>query len=385
MYGIVLVFILIVMGGAIAYIGDKLGTKVGKRKMSIFGLRPKHTSIIVTIITGILITSLTLGVLALTSQNVRVALFGMEKLNQQIRETKENLEHITIALAQVNEEREQTQAQLEKVQQDYKTASGDLERSHAQIAELEQIKQSLEAAKAQLDQKVAGLTEQQAVLEGDVEHLSTLAYRLNKGLQFVREGEIVYQSGQVIGSAVVPYSADAEENGSLLKGILNNVNQKVLSQLGLNEKFEVLWVSQQAFDQAVAQLSEAKGEKVVRLSAAGNIVYGEPVRVQIEVHPNQLIYEQGQLVYATSISLSSAAEAERVVLDFLQKVNVEAIRQGVLPDPLRGTVGTMGGAQFYDIVNELEQLSGSVEISAYASAATHAAGPLRLNVRLQAR
>lgn len=385
MYGIVLVFILIVMGGAIAYIGDKLGTKVGKRKMSIFGLRPKHTSIIVTIITGILITSLTLGVLALTSQNVRVALFGMEKLNQQIQETREKLESITLALEQVNKEREETQAQLEKVQQDYKAASSDLEKSHEQIAALEQVKQSLEAAKAQLDQKVAGLTEQQAVLEGDIEHLSTLAYRLNKGLQFVREGEIVYQAGQVIDSAVIPYSADADENSAHLKGILNEVNQKVLQQLGLGENFEVLWVSQQAFDQAIARLSAAKGEKVVRLAAAGNIVYGEPVRVQIEVHPNQLIYEQGQLVYTETVSLSSALEAERVVLDFLQKVNAEAIRQGVLPDPLRGTVGTMGGAQFYDIVNELERLNGTVEISAFASVATHAAGPLRLNVGIQVK
>jgi len=56
-YGIVLIAVLAIMGGAIAYIGDKLGTRVGKRKLSIFGLRPKHTSIIVTIITGILIAS----------------------------------------------------------------------------------------------------------------------------------------------------------------------------------------------------------------------------------------------------------------------------------------------------------------------------------------
>lgn len=30
MYGIVLILVLIVMGGAIAYIGDKLGTKIAK-------------------------------------------------------------------------------------------------------------------------------------------------------------------------------------------------------------------------------------------------------------------------------------------------------------------------------------------------------------------
>ncbi|HWR10033.1 DUF3084 domain-containing protein [Sporomusa sp.] len=57
MFGLVLIAILGVMGGAIAYIGDKIGTKVGKKKLSLFGLRPKYTSIIVAVTTGILITA----------------------------------------------------------------------------------------------------------------------------------------------------------------------------------------------------------------------------------------------------------------------------------------------------------------------------------------
>lgn len=50
MYGIFLIIVLVITGGAIAFIGDKLGSKVGKKRLSIFGLRPKHTSILVTII-----------------------------------------------------------------------------------------------------------------------------------------------------------------------------------------------------------------------------------------------------------------------------------------------------------------------------------------------
>ena len=55
--GLKILFIIAIMGGLIAYMGDKLGTKVGKRKMSLFGLRPKHTSIIVTIVTGLLVAA----------------------------------------------------------------------------------------------------------------------------------------------------------------------------------------------------------------------------------------------------------------------------------------------------------------------------------------
>ena len=68
--------------------GDKLGTKIGKRRMSLFGLRPKHTSIIVTIVTGLLVAAATVGVLTFTSQSVRTALFGKDcSLNFMVRST----------------------------------------------------------------------------------------------------------------------------------------------------------------------------------------------------------------------------------------------------------------------------------------------------------
>ena len=53
--GIAMFFVLMLMGGLIAFLGDKIGSKVGKKRMTLFGLRPKYTSVIVTIISGILI------------------------------------------------------------------------------------------------------------------------------------------------------------------------------------------------------------------------------------------------------------------------------------------------------------------------------------------
>ena len=52
MSGIQLVIGLISAGGAIAYFGDRIGMKVGRKRLTLFGLRPKHTSIIITIVTG---------------------------------------------------------------------------------------------------------------------------------------------------------------------------------------------------------------------------------------------------------------------------------------------------------------------------------------------
>ena len=78
MYGVLLIVVLIITGGAIAFIGDRLGSKVGKKKLSIFGLRPRHTSIIVTIFTGVCITTLTFGVMAAFGFSINtLTMFGM--------------------------------------------------------------------------------------------------------------------------------------------------------------------------------------------------------------------------------------------------------------------------------------------------------------------
>ena len=104
MHGVILILILAIMGGAIAYIGDKLGSKVGKKKLTMFGLRPKHTSIIVTIITGILITTSTLIILSISSQNVRTALFGLDELNKKIAQSSKDLIELNQDLNKINTE-----------------------------------------------------------------------------------------------------------------------------------------------------------------------------------------------------------------------------------------------------------------------------------------
>ena len=60
MDGVLLIIVLVITGGCIAFIGDRLGSKIGKKRLSLFGLRPRHTSILVTILTGVTITTLPL-------------------------------------------------------------------------------------------------------------------------------------------------------------------------------------------------------------------------------------------------------------------------------------------------------------------------------------
>ena len=93
-YGWIMLLILAVMGGVIAYLGDKIGSRVGKRKIKLFGMRPKYSSILITIITGVSIAAVTLGVMSVLSQNVRIALFGMHQLQLQKAELEQQRDRL---------------------------------------------------------------------------------------------------------------------------------------------------------------------------------------------------------------------------------------------------------------------------------------------------
>ncbi len=83
--GVLLIPVLIALSGGIALVGNAVGRGIGRRRLSLFGLRPRHTAQVITVATGMLITITTLVVVLLLSAEARVALF---RLNEVLRETK---------------------------------------------------------------------------------------------------------------------------------------------------------------------------------------------------------------------------------------------------------------------------------------------------------
>jgi uncharacterized protein (DUF3084 family) len=403
MYGLVLIAVLAIMGGIIAYIGDKLGSKVGKKKLTLFGLRPKHTSIVVTIVTGITIAAATLGVMALASKDVRTALFGMEALKAElsslaqevvasraelevktseysaltakVTETVANLTKVTSELTAVSAERDRTAAALETVQADFSLARGDLNQARQDI-------QTLQATKDQLDTRVASLNEARTQLQTDVDSLDELTTRLKQGIQTVREGVVIYRAGEVLATSVVKSGQSLTETQDALGGVINRTNQAILSKLNVADKdLEVLWISQADFDQAAALIAASPENVIIRISSGGNTIYGEPVIGQLALFPNRLVFNSGDVIYSQTIDVSGD-KAEEAVLVFLQKVNSQAIARGMLADPLQGTVGVMSGSQLFDTINKVKHLGGRVELSATTKSDTYTAGPLRIEIRV---
>lgn len=400
MYGIVLILVLVITGGAIAFIGDRIGSKVGKKKMTIFGLRPRHTSILVTIVTGILITTTTLGVMSIMSENVRTALFGMEKLNQNMQQAKADLLEASSQLAMAKSEQDQIKKELGDTKKELTGLQQQKEELEKRTGELQTINSNLENANQLLTAnnqdlvlKSDKLTKINGILEEGNERLSksnSELYHINRelttGIRIMREGSIAFQAGETLASGTIKGQSSLDDIHAALARLLDMARYTVSRKLGGNiaEQDKDVWIYQPEFDEAAKYIANNEGEYVVRIVAAGNLIQGEAVATNLKIFKNKTVYTDGQLIAEQDISFNpgNTAELQSVLTDFLTKVNHQAQGDGMLPDTLNGSVGVIDSQQIYNIMNQLQHSSGKGVISAVADGITDIVGPLRIKLKL---
>ena len=399
MYGIMLIVVLVLTGGVIAFIGDRLGSKVGKKKLSLFGLRPRHTSILVTIITGILITTVTFGILAIASKDVRTALFGMNKLKAELNEKQSMIEEASGALVNVKNDLNTTKEEYAKSKKDLEETQEDLEiaQQAAELLRQEQValqnrNQELWSDNQTLIEHNQSLAENNQFLLANNESLKADNLELEKtnndlqeGIENIRERPIIYRVGELLASGVIKKTDDPVKIQNDLNQIIALANSKIIDRLGTEGSKDGVWIYPIEYQKAMDRLKQAKGDTVIRLIVAANLVKGDPVLTELEMHPNRVVYQENEFVYQKIYNVPiDGSNSEMLISDFLRNVNMTAINNGILPNPLTGTVGVINGNQIYAIEKALAENRGKdVLISAFAASDTEVLGPLRLHIYLK--
>ena len=149
----------VLMGGIIAYNGDLIGRKYGKKRLSMFGLRPKHTAILITSITGVLISALTTATIFLLAPPVRKVILEGERAIRDLPKLQLQTKNLTIEksrrileLETARDDLRAARADLGAARSQLKTAAGSLSRVTAQLTRVEgqkqQAEQSLRTAEA---------------------------------------------------------------------------------------------------------------------------------------------------------------------------------------------------------------------------------------------
>ena len=206
--GYILIAAIFVLGGIIAAFGDRLGTKIGKARLRLFNLRPRQTAMVITVITGMLISALTLGILFGLSKSLRRGIFELDdilkeqrRIERELAQVKQQKLQVEKQLGQVEQAQEQATIDLKAIDLDFEQSKQELVKTSERAAKLRQELDSLLAQRketqeqlTQLQQQSQELQEQLQQREKKIEQQDRILVEKETRLQKLEQQQEVLQS-----------------------------------------------------------------------------------------------------------------------------------------------------------------------------------------------
>ncbi len=304
MAGYILILAIIILGGAIATVGDRIGSRVGKARLSLFKLRPRTTAVLVTILTGSIISGSTLGILFATNKQLRDAVFRIESIQRQRQRAEIDLENalkqkeeIQKALGSAKTELSDARTNLKQVNQ---SLAKSITRQRQTQAQLSQLQSRFLKAQRELRQ----FSEQGRVLQREILRLAAE----QKQLQVERQ-RLIVQRDQVQGRL-----KQAEGQKEQLEGSVRQAQSRLKQVENQKQKLEAEIVQSQT------RLQQAEADQT-RLEKA--VAQVKAQLEQADSQRSQLLAQQAQLqTEVTSLDTNRKRLEENV------KVLLLGIRRG---------------------------------------------------------
>ena len=255
-YSILFVAAVILVSGFIAYFGDLIGRRMGKKRLTLFNLRPRHTAVVVTIITGMIISATALILLVTANVQFKKLLTEGEQIlenNKRLSSSNKRLGRLNVTLEQRSKQMEAevaqrqrevvlARAQTTKATKARDKAMAEVLRLQTRIAlslkQLQTLQARSDAAERDLKNKTAELKSVQLKLALAESNLAAAQKDLTKAQQELAKAE-----------------KDYEEQAQKVRD-----QQKTIVILG-NEKQDF---ERQASDLRSRQLVFRQGDEIVR-------------------------------------------------------------------------------------------------------------------------
>src|SRR4028119_1440270 len=190
----ILIVAILVLGGVLGTLGDRIGTKVGKARLSLFNLRPRKTATVVTILTGSLISTSTLGILLATSGSLRQGLFELETIQKKLRIAKADIQRLNAQKSQVETELAKTRAEQASVQQRLDITNQNFQQARNQLKKISQQTTSLRAEIKSLLAERQELLQQRDQLNERIILLKALVTQ--RGQELAKKDQTINQRNQ---------------------------------------------------------------------------------------------------------------------------------------------------------------------------------------------
>ncbi|MEG5026277.1 DUF3084 domain-containing protein [Microcoleus sp. AT8-B1] len=190
--GYILVFVILVLGGVIATVSDRLGTKVGKARLSLFKLRPRDTAVVVTVMAGSILSALTLGILFATSKPLRTGVFRIDEIQKRLNNARREINQATqeknrveTELAQARAAQAQARANLEQINQSLQAANAEQALTQTKLNSLRAQLNSVQAAKSKTEEQLSQVEAAKSKTEEQLRSVEAAKSRTEEQLKLV--------------------------------------------------------------------------------------------------------------------------------------------------------------------------------------------------------
>jgi uncharacterized protein (DUF3084 family) len=307
-YTTLLIIALIPVSGFIAYFGDLLGRRMGKRRLTLWNLRPRHTAIIITTVTGMLISAVALFTLLAVDSTFRDLLSrGKEIVGQNERLIKENA-----GLELRNRELAKLRDKLEKL-------------VAVRQIEVRMARRVAESAKKARDAAVVAVGHLEREISARRRELAALKRRTDvaESLLEKRTGELESLQEQLI----VARSSLARAQSGLLAAETKLASAQ--TRLAETEK-KLVGAEQQLAAQNVAL--EKLEKQLAEQKAALEIVESAAIKFGKQLRQGELILRQGDEIARGTVSPHQTRFGIRAdIMSILDMAGVKAEKLGAKP------------------------------------------------------
>jgi len=298
--------ILVIVAGLVAAVGDRMGHRAARAKIRIGNLRPRTVSTIIAVVTGILISLATYGLVFLIWADFREAL-------TRYRTVKDELTSVQGEIEKSQDELEQTRAELEQARAEKQQADSELammrEEKIELVQDVSQMEQELIRSRTQLSGvkgEVERLRHERKALQDEIE-ISTIRIESLRELkeqmaERYGEGEIILSRGTYL--SYVPVNAG---EASLLPGRLQVAVDRLaglLAQDGLR-----LAENSNAVAKQYVEANPGIGvddDYVITISVARNVFENEEVQLAFEAQRLEPLISKGDVLMEVVVSETTA-------------------------------------------------------------------------------
>ena len=302
MSGWLLILALLILGGVLSTLGDRLGSRVGKARLSLFNLRPRRTAVLITVLTGSMISALSFGLMLLVSTQLRVGLFELDELQDRLKDSRR-------ALKAAEDERRQAKAASQKIESELIDSRKRAATLRQELEPLQQQRSALEKERARLSQDIKA---RDADIQRTERELQSVRSRikageqelvaLEKDLLALRRGSVAVRSGQVLARATVRLEQPSQAK-QVVDRLLQEANLKAYGSVRPGEPpdRQILLVPRSDVKRLQSTIRQS-GTWVVSLRSATNVLRGESIVYAFpEVRPNRTIVRPDDVLATTTI------------------------------------------------------------------------------------